>query len=85
MLNYRVLFGNQNSINSEIIYLCVLILGNHDYYTGDVDNWIKELPRLKVHPLINDRVCLFAKDTDCTNGLYIAGLEDYDTRRLRYA
>ena len=34
--------------------------GNHEYYTADVDNWIAELPKLGVTPLINSRVCLLA-------------------------
>ena len=64
---------------------CLLLsLGNHDYYTGDVDNWIKELLRINVKPLINDRVCLLAPDdSNCNGGFYIAGLEDIQTRRLQ--
>ena len=37
-----------------------LFSGNHEYYTGDVDSWIAELPKLGVVPLINSRVCLLA-------------------------
>ena len=59
--------------------------GNHEYYTADVDSWIAELPRYNVTPLINSRVCLappgsHAGGGDCTGGLYLAGVEDYETR-----
>ena len=58
--------------------------GNHDYYSGDVDNWIKHVATLNVTPLINQRVCLFSHDPDsCRDGLYLAGLEDYETRLLK--
>ena len=63
-------------------------IGNHEYYTGDVDNWIAELPKFSVTPLINSRVCLLAgrrdrdrdRDSGCTGGLYLAGVEDIETR-----
>ena len=61
----------------------ILLPGNHEYYTGDVDHWIQELPRLNVHPLINERVCLLSEESTCEGGVYLAGLEDYDTRRIR--
>ena len=70
--------------------------GNHEYYTADVDNWIAELPKLGVTPLINSRVCLLAGEQErggggggggggegeeeCVGGLYLAGLEDITTR-----
>lgn len=59
-------------------------VGNHEYYTGDVDNWISELPKYGVTPLINSRVCLLAASGrdggECVGGLYLAGLEDIATR-----
>ena len=63
-------------------------IGNHEYYTGDVDNWIAELPKLGVTPLINSRVCLLGKGAgggereagECVGGIYLAGLEDITTR-----
>ena len=65
-------------------YVLVIIIGNHEYYTGDVDNWLKDLPKIGIKPLVNDRVCLFSKDrSSCQGGLYVAGIEDYETRRLR--
>ena len=57
--------------------------GNHEYYTGDVDGWIDELPRLGVTPLVNSRVCLLGGGGDeggCEGGLYLVGLEDITTR-----
>ncbi len=59
-------------------------LGNHEYYTGDIDNWFLELPKLNVTPLVNRRVCLRANDLKtCSGGLYLAGLEDIETRRIK--
>ena len=65
------------------IYYIFCFLGNHEYYTGDVDNWILELPKLNVTPLVNERVCLFSTESQasgCPGGLYLAGLEDIETR-----
>lgn len=67
------------------MHVCI---GNHEYYTGDVDNWIEELPKLGVKPLINSRVCLLGGrkedekigGRECEGGLYLAGLEDISTR-----
>ena len=64
----------------DVVVNCV---GNHEYYTGDVDNWIAEMPKLNVTPLINQRVCLPAIKKSCEGGLYLAGLEDLATRTLR--
>ena len=55
------------------------------YYTG---GWISELPKFNVTPLINSRVCLLAGrryrdrdiETGCFGGLYLAGMEDVETR-----
>ena len=71
-------------LNTRNYSFLFLIIGNHDYYTGDVDNWIQHLPSINVKPLINERVCLLAQNVEtCENGLYIAGLEDIETRRLQ--
>ena len=65
------------------------VAGNHEYYTGDVDNWIAELPKLGVTPLINSRVCLLGRggrggeggeEGECEGGMYLAGIEDITTR-----
>ena len=65
-----------------LIQFCTI--GNHEYYTSDVDNWIQELPKLNVTPLMNKRVCLLARDPEtCGGGLYLAGLEDIETRRMK--
>ncbi len=58
--------------------------GNHEYYTGDVDNWIAEMSKLSVTPLVNQRVCLpLTMKKSCAEGLYLAGLEDLATRTLK--
>lgn len=64
---------------------CICV-GNHEYYTGDVDNWLKEIPKLNITPLVNQRVCvpMQKKQPDCEGGFYLAGLEDLATRTLRY-
>ena len=50
-----------------------------------MDNWLQDLPKLGIVTLVNDRVCLFSQDKDsCHDGVYVAGIEDYDTRRIRY-
>lgn len=65
-------------------YFTYLSLGNHEYYTADIDNWLLELPKLNVTPLFNRRVCLAAQDPEvCSSGLYLAGLEDIETRRIK--
>ncbi len=58
--------------------------GNHEYYTGDVDNWLTLIPTYNVTTLVNQRVCLLSKKSSCEGGLYLAGLEDLESRRLRY-
>jgi hypothetical protein len=69
------------------VHVYIIAVGNHEYYTGDVDNWIMEIPKLNVTPLINERVCLskltMANKVNCEGGLYLAGLEDLATRTLR--
>jgi len=67
-------------LESRLLSCC---LGNHEYYTGDVDSWLQELPKLNVNPLVNERVCLLSKEPQagsCPGGFYLAGLEDYETR-----
>ena len=61
-------------INAHHIYLCCL--GNHEYYTGDIDHWLLKLPDYGVKPLINSRVKLLPD-------LYLAGLEDYQTKKMK--
>ena len=77
-----------------LFLLSCMPIGNHEYYSGDVDRWIEKLPELHVKPLINDRTCILSmkgsrssirNNSSCYNGFYLAGLEDIETRRLRYA
>lgn len=60
------------------VYYCILsmLVGNHEYYTGDVDRWLSRLPQYGVKPLVNSRVRILPN-------LYLAGLEDYQTRKMR--
>lgn len=61
-----------------------MYVGNHEYYTGDVDNWLLEMPKLNVTPLVNQRVCLpLTMNLSCEGGIYLAGLEDLSTRHMR--
>lgn len=63
----------------------VFFSGNHEYYTGDVDNWLAEISKLNVTPLTNQRVCLPpSQHSSCKGKLYLAGLEDLATRNLKY-
>ena len=85
---FKILSQFPDRIHSQYTftsYIChMLLTGNHEYYTGDVDSWIRELPRVNIKPLINEHICLFSEDTDtCHGGLYLAGIEDYETRRMR--
>ena len=57
--------------------------GNHDYYTGEIGLWIERLQELGVHPLMNDRV-LLPNAVDSSESFYLAGVEDYDTRLIKY-
>lgn len=79
------LLVNCTWLNDLFVFFCVhSAVGNHEYYTGDVDNWISELPKYGVTPLVNSRVCLLAASGgdggECVGGLYLAGLEDIATR-----
>lgn len=59
------------------------LLGNHDYYTGELDEWVVLLKQLGVHVLMNERVFL-PQGGGVTEGIILAGLEDFDTKRIEY-
>ena len=40
--------------------LSCMSIGNHEYYSCDVDRWIAKLPELHMKPLINDRTCILS-------------------------
>ena len=66
------------------LQLHISAAGNHEYYTGDVDNWLSLIPNYNVTTLVNQRVCVLSGKSTCKGGLYMAGLEDLESRRLRY-
>ncbi|XP_031565119.1 transmembrane protein with metallophosphoesterase domain-like [Actinia tenebrosa] len=59
------------------------VTGNHEYYTGDVDAWIKELEFLGVHVLHNSHITI-QHPKNPTAMLCIAGVDDYDGGIFRY-
>ena len=56
--------------------------GNHEYYTGDVDGWLKELEYLGVTPLRNTHVMLTYPNKPHAK-LCLAGVDDVEARFLR--
>ena len=62
--------------------ICCCFLGNHDYYTGDVDGWIKELDYLGVTPLRNSHVLLTHPNQPQAK-LCLAGVDDTEGGFLR--
>eukprot|EP00062_Callorhinchus_milii_P021449 gi/632978180/ref/XP_007905764.1/ PREDICTED: transmembrane protein with metallophosphoesterase domain-like [Callorhinchus milii] len=59
------------------------VTGNHDYYSGDVNNWFKHLRSLGIQPLHNEHVSISSagdpKDQFC-----LAGVDDIEAEMLRY-
>ena len=49
------------------------VTGNHEYYTGDVDEWLSWLSGIGIRPLCNERV-------DIRGGFDLAGTEDISAR-----
>ncbi len=50
------------------------VTGNHEYYTGDVDEWLAWLSGIGIRPLRNERVLI-------RGGFELAGTDDYSARR----
>ena len=63
--------------------LILPLLGNHDYYTGELDEWIVILKKLGIHVLMNERVFL-PQGGGVTESIILAGLEDFDTKHIEY-
>lgn len=63
-------------------YGVYFVTGNHEYYTGDVDGWLKELEYLGVTPLQNSHVVLTHPKNPLAK-LCIAGVDDTEGRFLR--
>ena len=49
------------------------VTGNHEYYTGDVDEWLSWLSGIGIRPLCNERV-------EIRGGFDLAGTEDISAR-----
>ena len=49
------------------------VTGNHEYYTGDLEEWLAWLKGIGVRPLLNERVLI-------RDGFELAGTEDYSAR-----
>lgn len=49
------------------------VTGNHEYYTGDVDEWLAWLAGIGIRPLRNERVLI-------QDGFELAGTDDYSAR-----
>ncbi|HJT25633.1 MAG TPA: metallophosphoesterase, partial [bacterium] len=49
------------------------VTGNHEYYTGDVDEWLAWLSGIGIRPLRNERVLI-------RDGFELAGTDDYSAR-----
>ncbi|PFX26003.1 transmembrane protein with metallophosphoesterase domain-like [Stylophora pistillata] len=63
-------------------YGVYFVTGNHEYYTGDVDGWLKELEYLGVTPLHNSHVMLTHPDKPHAK-IFLAGVDDVEGGFLR--
>ena len=65
---------------TEDIFCLFDILGNHEYYTIDVHNWMKKLASMGIHVLHNENVKLPSKgDSVCLAGVNDPLAEEYQT------
>ena len=71
-------------LSSSTVYIIsdLLLLGNHEYYTGDVDGWLKELEYLGVTPLHNSHVMLTHPNKPHAK-ICLAGVDDVEGGFLR--
>jgi uncharacterized protein len=51
------------------------VTGNHEYYTGDVDEWLAWLASAGIRPLVNERVSIGGP-----GGFDLAGMDDLSAR-----
>ncbi|XP_078364627.1 transmembrane protein with metallophosphoesterase domain-like [Oculina patagonica] len=63
-------------------YGVYFVTGNHEYYTGDVDGWLKELEYLGVTPLHNAHVMLTHPNQPHAK-ICLAGEDDVEGKFLR--
>ena len=57
--------------------------GNHEYYTMDVENWMKKLDDLGITVLHNTNIKV-PKDNDNDKSFCIVGTDDLEADRIRY-
>ncbi|KAK7500305.1 hypothetical protein BaRGS_00008528 [Batillaria attramentaria] len=61
------------------------VTGNHEYYTGDVDNWLQTLRvEINFHPLHNSNVKLIPPDGKDTDAICLAGTDDPEAHLMGY-
>ncbi|XP_067651468.1 transmembrane protein with metallophosphoesterase domain-like [Haliotis asinina] len=60
------------------------ITGNHEYYTGDVDNWFSHLHGLGFIVLHNSNVRLPSEKLPTNQQICLAGTDDIDALRIGY-
>ncbi|XP_025115219.1 transmembrane protein with metallophosphoesterase domain-like isoform X2 [Pomacea canaliculata] len=61
------------------------VTGNHEYYTGDVDNWLIKLEyELGFKPLHNSNVKVIPEEGDESDEICVAGTDDIDADLLGY-
>ncbi len=61
-----------------------ILLGNHEYFTGLVDNWFEFLSQHGVKPLHNEHVRIQASE-DSEASFYLAGVDDIFASKIRYS
>lgn len=59
-----------------------LLLGNHEYHTGDVDAWLQELKQLGIEPLHNSHVLISNKNSP-EDKIYLAGVDDIQADSMK--
>ena len=74
-----------NHLNDGVNNFCLidLSLGNHEYFTGDADAWLKELKQLGIEPLHNSHVLISSRDSP-EDKIYLAGVDDIQADSMKY-
>ncbi|XP_059156107.1 transmembrane protein with metallophosphoesterase domain-like [Physella acuta] len=71
-----------SAINSK--YGKYFVTGNHEYYTGDVDNWFSVLESHGFRVLHNSHVLIPEEASDKEGQICLAGTDDVQAERLGY-
>ena len=76
-------YGDALTLTLTLTFTCFwLTSGNHEYYTGDVDNWMKHLQDLGFDVLHNSNVKL--PSTSEHGHICVAGIDDIEADRIGY-